>query len=375
MGAVLGNPFTIKVIHDPDDFCNRIDEIQKLMNYAENNTNMVLFSPRRYGKTSLARLVQKNLNQKGFITLYIDLFGLTSIDNIAGRITKGVYQGIHAHKTLMKRALDTIKTFRPVMRPGEEGISISVEAATQNTFGADLLDRTMEDLGKFIAGSSKKVNIVFDEFQEITKVGDSTIEGLLRAHIQGHQASYFFIGSRRRVLLEMFNQKRRPFFQSAVNVQLNLLPHEEVVAFIQKKFEAGGKKCSLPLANKIAEFVSDHPYYTQKLSLFVYDTAARSIKNEDLDAGYKTLLADESYVFETIVQSLAPQQIALLKAIARDSSKSVLSTQYMKKHGLKSIGGVQAALRKLTVLDYVEKNKEGIWKIVDPVFEQWLNVS
>ena len=371
----MNNPFTIKVIHDSDNFCNRSEEIKRLMNYAENNTNIVLFSPRRYGKTSLARLVQKNLNRKGFILLYIDLFGLSSIDNIAGRIAKGVYQGIQPHKTLMKKALDILKTFRPVMRPTEDGLSISVETATPNLFGADLLDKTMEDLGYFISGGSKKINIVFDEFQEISGVGDANIEALLRTHIQEHKASYFFIGSRRRVLLEMFNQKKRPFFQSAVNIQLDLLPHDELVTFIKRKFEQGGKKCSLQLANNIVELASDHPYYTQKLSLFIYDTIDGSVKKEDVITGFKTLMADESYLFETIVQALSPQQIALLKAVGRESSKSVLSTEYMKKHGLKSIGGVQAALRKLITLDYIEKNQKGMWKIVDPIFERWLNIS
>ena len=371
----MNNPFTIKVIHDSDNFCNRSEEIKRLMNYAENNTNIVLFSPRRYGKTSLARLVQKNLNRKGFILLYIDLFGLSSIDNIAGRIAKGVYQGIQPHKTLMKKALDILKTFRPVMRPTEDGLSISVETATPNLFGADLLDKTMEDLGYFISGGSKKINIVFDEFQEISGVGDANIEALLRTHIQEHKASYFFIGSRRRVLLEMFNQKKRPFFQSAVNIQLDLLPHDELVTFIKRKFEQGGKKCGLQLANNIVELASDHPYYTQKLSLFIYDTIDGSVKKEDVITGFKTLMADESYLFETIVQALSPQQIALLKAVGRESSKSVLSTEYMKKHGLKSIGGVQAALRKLITLDYIEKNQKGMWKIVDPIFERWLNIS
>ncbi len=371
----MGNPFSLKVVSDPENFCNRSEEIEKLLGYAESRANILIFSPRRYGKTSLAKLVQILLRKKGVITINIDLFGLSSIDNIAGRIAKGVYQGIHAQKSLMKRALGTIKSFRPVMRPEEDGISVSVEAATQNIFGVDLLDKTMEDLGNFISDSKKMINIVFDEFQEITEVGDLNVEGILRTHIQEHDASYFFIGSRRRILLEMFNQKRRPFFQSAINFEIDVLPHDELVGFIQNKFESGKKRCSRALADKIVEVVSDHPYYSQKLGLFIYDLAGRSVKRDDLIAGYKTLLENETYVFEAILQGLAPQQIAVLKAIARESSKSVLSGQYMKKHNLKSIGGVQAALRKLSALDHIEKRTDGVWKVVDPVLERWLTIA
>jgi hypothetical membrane protein len=54
----------------------------------------------------------------------------------------------------------------------------------------------------------------------------------MRTRIQRQQASYFFIGSRRRILLGIFNERQRPFFQSAINYPLNLLPPDELAEFI-----------------------------------------------------------------------------------------------------------------------------------------------
>jgi AAA+ ATPase superfamily predicted ATPase len=368
----LPNLFSLKVVSNPENFCNRDKELKRLVEYAESNTNVLIFSPRRYGKTSLAKLAQVKMREKGFVTIYIDLFGLSSIDNIASRIAKGIYEGIHSQKSLYQKAVDTIKSFRPVVRPEKDGISISVEVATQNIYGMDLLDKTMEDLGNFIAGTKKKMNVIFDEFQEVTEVGNSDIEGILRQHIQEHAAAYFFIGSRRRILLEMFSQKRRPFFQSAVYLQIDVLPHDELVDFIRQCFIRGKKRCSKLLANEIVGLVSGHPYYTQKLSLFIYNVAGRSITKNDLSIGYQNLIENEIYVFEAVLQGLAPRQIAVLKAISRERTKSVLSSQYMKKHDLKSVGGVQAALRKLSYLDLIERQPDGVWKVVDPVMERWI---
>ena len=73
----MKNPFTIKVVSDKRYFCNRTREIDKLVRHAENETNVVLFSPRRYGKTSLVRQVQSRLASRKFITVFIDLFGLS----------------------------------------------------------------------------------------------------------------------------------------------------------------------------------------------------------------------------------------------------------------------------------------------------------
>jgi len=68
--------------------------------------------------------------------------------------------------------------------------------------------------------------VALDEFQEITELPESKkIEGLLRSHIQLHsEISYFFIGSRRRILQEMFSDKSRAFYKSAFAYPLKEIP-------------------------------------------------------------------------------------------------------------------------------------------------------
>ena len=54
---MLKNPFILSVIPPNAPFCNRIEELEKLTTYAMDGTNVVLFSPRRFGKTSLVKRV------------------------------------------------------------------------------------------------------------------------------------------------------------------------------------------------------------------------------------------------------------------------------------------------------------------------------
>ncbi|MBI5896258.1 MAG: AAA family ATPase [Desulfobacterales bacterium] len=367
----MQNPFSLKVITDPNGFCNRTSEIQKLISYAQSNTNAVIYSQRRFGKTSLVKQVQQRLEKADFVTIYIDLFGLSSADTIASRITKGVYKALYEQKALWQKALATIKSHRPVIRPDETGFSITAEVAGSKLFGADLLDQTLYELGEFLAEEKRKTNIVLDEFQEITEIKDPNVEGIMRAHIQQHQASYYFVGSRRRVLLEMFSQKRRPFFQSAINFELNKLPHGEFAAFIAKRFEDAEKKCTPDAAAAIAATVGDHPYYGQKLAFFCYERADKKLTQTDVQEAYADLLQAERPVFEAIVQGLAPRQIALLKAVAMEPTKSILSMDYIRKHALKSIGGIQAAAKRLNQLDLLGKEND-VWTVVDQVFARWL---
>ena len=210
----MNNPFMLGVIPPDAPFCDRVQEIEELSSYAESKANVVLYSPRRYGKTSLIKRVQSLLEGKGFITIYIDLFGVTSIDDVAKRTAKGIYTVTQQNESLFKKAIRAFRAFRPVLKPTEsgDGFSISVEIASGQLTGIDLLDATMDDLGQYIRKSEAKLHIVFDEFQEITELNNRQIEGTMRSHIQEHGISYFFVGSRRRLLIDMFSQSNRPIF-------------------------------------------------------------------------------------------------------------------------------------------------------------------
>ena len=370
----MANPFTLRVIPPSFPFCNRATELKDLYSHADNKANVVLFSPRRYGKTSLIRRLQADLSDKGFFTFYIDFFMATSENEIARRISQSIYSVLHKRESLLNkgvRFLKTFKTFRPVFKPSpESGFSFSVEPVSSVMPGIDLIDNVMEELGIFIRNESIKAHIVFDEFQEISELKKSSIEGVLRRHIQEQQASYFFVGSRRRILLDMFNRKNRPFYQSAIMYPLKPLPDKELVSFLVERFKDSGKSCSIRVAEKISEKVMQYPYYAQALAYNIFEISEDIVSDNDIQAGFNNLLASERYGYEAVVQGLTGSQIALLKALAVDPVSKILSAEYMKQHRL-SAGGIQYARNKLEKLDLIEKHNN-IWKIVDPVFGCWL---
>jgi len=64
------NPFTLKEVPSGSAFCNRRKEIEDLIPFASARQNVLLYSPRRYGKTSLVKKVQGHLESDGAITAY-----------------------------------------------------------------------------------------------------------------------------------------------------------------------------------------------------------------------------------------------------------------------------------------------------------------
>ena len=368
------NPFYLKEIPVDAPFCDREKELADLISYAKSNANVVLFSPRRYGKTSLTKRVQHSLNSHGALTAYCDLFGVTSVEEFAGRIAKAIYTITQKNEGLFQKAINFITSFRPVLSPSSEGgISISVQTAFK-TNGIKILEETMNSLKRFVDDVGLDIHVAFDEFQEITEVHNSIgIEGVLRQYIQKIQCSFFFIGSRRRILLDIFNDRKRPFFQSALNYELQPLPYNDLICFIIAQFEIAGKRISVENAAEISQLISNHPYYMQKFCFFLYEEIDKEVTQKDIVATNQVVMKSEQVVFESILQGLTTKQITLLSALAREPTGKLYSASYMSQYNLGSTGGIQQSLDSLSKKDLIEKDREtGVWTVVDPIFKNWL---
>jgi len=68
------NPFVYGETVSGDNFCDRVLEIKELIADIKNGQNVIIFSPRRYGKTSLIKQVLRKVKVQGILTFYIDLY-------------------------------------------------------------------------------------------------------------------------------------------------------------------------------------------------------------------------------------------------------------------------------------------------------------
>src|SRR3989338_10739929 len=102
------NPFYLKELPVSSVMCDRKHELEELISYAKTNTNVVLFSPRRFGKTSLVKRAQAKLIAEGYLVAFCDFFGVTSVDDIAARIAKAIYTITRKNEGLFKKAVKFI---------------------------------------------------------------------------------------------------------------------------------------------------------------------------------------------------------------------------------------------------------------------------
>ncbi len=215
----MKNPFNIGIVSNETDFCDRSKECSDLRQYALNGDNLLLYSPRRFGKSSLVTMVLADLKKEGFLTAYVDLFPVSSEEDFVTRFATALYKGIGGAvdpRSFMEKMKDVFSTLRPVVEMGPEGPSFSAKI-DRSAGRAASLDDLMEGVHAYVKKSNVRACIVLDEFQEITELEQAKrVEGTLRSHMQFHQEiAYFFVGSRRRILHDMFNNRARPFYKSA----------------------------------------------------------------------------------------------------------------------------------------------------------------
>jgi uncharacterized protein len=371
---LLRNPFSLGIV-GKGDFCDRDQEMEDLLRHARNGDNTVLISPRRYGKSSLITQVLERLGKEGFTTVYVDLFPITSEQDFISRFSTGIFKGIGKGadpRTVGGKVRNLFKKMIPSIDVTPDGYSFSLKFDRTIEPGL-LLDDLLEGLYTYAKKKKFKTCIALDEFQEITELPESKkIEGILRSHIQIHRdIAYFFVGSRRRILNDMFSNKSRAFYKSAFSYVLKEIPEGDFSFYIVKKFKDTGKTCTQGAALELYESVRGYPYYVQKLASIAWDLTTKQCTNDVIKSASRILLRTETTEFEGIWSGLTLIQKSLLKAIAQEPTISPYARNFLERHRL-SIGGTQKAMSILLSRDLIERDDENRYRLTDPMMGMWL---
>ena len=84
----MENPFFFSGAVEDPSFCNRQKEQTELKAYIHASQNILLYSHRRYGKTSLIFKTFKGL--RAVNPVYVDLYGTTSAGDFISAFLRGV---------------------------------------------------------------------------------------------------------------------------------------------------------------------------------------------------------------------------------------------------------------------------------------------
>lgn len=370
------NPFLFGKPVGGANFCNRSNELATLKALYESSNSGWLYSPRRYGKTSLIRESFAQLDDNGIYTAYVDFMPLSAGQDVADVYMRGIAPMISALLGNMARALKELKqmvtTFVPALTVDEEGRPLLTMAGQSRSGDSSMVLEDVVQLPEKLAAKRKKrVVIAIDEFQEVTAVRG--LETRLRSIMQhqGH-VSYIMAGSRASLLKTIFASPERPFYQFAHHIPISKIDSRELVRYVSGRFKTTDVAVGETVAREIVQLADCHPHFVQYFSSLAWQILRNGVPESELN----TRLVDQVVTamdpgFRMFYDDLAASQRKVLAHIARYDGAEILSERVRTQSRLGSAATVQTALAALEKKESLVK-ENSVWKYVNPAFALWM---
>lgn len=371
------NPFLFGTLALDDAFTDRERERDELTRDIRNGQDVVIFAPRRYGKSSLIWATMRALAKDGVLVAHVDLMATPTKERLAAALASAVYEHVASPlDRVWEKASAPFRRLRvqPAMsldpQTGVVGFSFAVarEPADIDATIAQLLELPAE----LAADRGRRVALVFDEFQEVIEI-DPYLPRLMRAVFQQQrEVAHVYLGSKRHVMERIFSDRNEPFWRSAKAMELGLIPTDEFSRFLAEQLEATGRRPDPVAIAHLLMLTDGHPYATQQLAYFLWEeTPEGAIASEDrLSAALDAVLRSEHSFFTLLWEDASTVQRLVLQALAREPGHPQSKT-YRDRHDLPSAASVQKALRALTQREIVAGDR-GAYRIIQPFLDEWL---
>ena len=180
---VVDNPFSVNAYISPELFCDREQETANISSALRNGRHVMLYSPRRYGKTGLIHHVFNGLAKvRGSRTVFADIYAARDVHEFNIILLNAVHEALNpTPKQFLKNAMTWFSALRPIVSLDEltGQPSISLERSSHRQEAA-----TTREIFRILNEQEKTIFLAFDEFQQISSFKDARMDALLRTELQ-----------------------------------------------------------------------------------------------------------------------------------------------------------------------------------------------
>ena len=350
-------PFVFGKVATGENFTDRSEETERLLQNFQGLVNTTIISPRRWGKSSLvarvAELIQKQ--EKSLKICMIDLFNVRTEEEFYTLLANSILKAV---STKWEEIVADAKHFLGRLVPR---ISFSTGQDAEVSFGVswEELQRNPDevlDLAEALAEAKGiRVMVCVDEFQNVAYFDD---------------ALAFQKKSKRHMLLEVFADPSMPFYKFGDLLFLQKIAKVEWIPFIQRRFEDTGKTIDTAEAGRLVDLVDNHPYYVQQLAQQVWLRTSQKADLNLVEAAYNGLIDQLSLLFLNLMETFSNAQIAFLHALIA-GEKQLSSKRVLQKYTIGTSGNVVRIRQNLIEREILD-TKEDALVFQDPLFEGWL---
>lgn len=371
----MNAPFQYGTLATKENFVDRVEDRAQLKGFLSSHINVMLISPRRWGKSSLVKVAMEELQNeaKDIRVCFIDAF---SIGSEAEFYRTFASQVIACASTKLERRIQDAKKFLTGVVPQlvikddvTNFMAFDVKFVPQEQDKMDIL-RLPETLA---VAKNIRIVVCIDEFQQLANLPDyKNMEGKMRsAWQQQEHVTYCLYGSKRHMMMDIFNNANSPFFRFGQMLFLDKIAKSEWIPFIRESFEKSGKHISEIFASKVCDMVECHSWYLQQLCYFIWNATTEEVDEQVFQYGMRQIINTNSPMFLSDTESLAPSQIEMLRAI-KDGVRQLSSIETKRNYALGNPNTISKNKKVLKDKDIIEERK-GELMFVDPVYRLWFS--
>ncbi len=318
-----------------------------------------LLGPRRYGKTSLLKRVTADLAQVGPETVWIDLYELSSMADLASAVD----HGLAAVTSPLSRTLRDIAGSLS-LRLGVLGLEL---ARSRRDRPDPVL--SLRALLRILVRAAERqpIVVVFDELSGIGGVKNAA--GILRTELQHHyqDLSIVFAGSQPSTMRALFTDQAEPFFAQADLVEIGPLADEAVAAVVEAGFASTGRDAGRVVPD-LVHFVDGHPQRAMQLAdaLWRRTEEGTTATGPTWEAALADVRASVDAGSERLFALLPSGQQRTLRVVAGGGSVFGTAADVVDL----APGTAQAAVESLVGNGYLVRGDH--LQVVDPLLADWL---
>ena len=369
----MGNPFSFGSPVSGDRFDDRRTEVRFLVRRMAAGQNVVLTSPRRYGKTSLLLRAVTEARKKEHARVGIaSLLRCSSRREVAEEVTRAVIDG--ALGWMVGTAEQVAERLRrlPRVTPTLEHEGWRFALAISGGPDDFLLDirRPIELLADSRL-DRRPVCLVLDEFQQIAEI-DQHLAGFFKTVIDDLPGvSLVFSGSRRHMMERLFVGSGAALKNAAEPLSLEVIPEAVMTQFLVSRMRSAGRTLTAPGARLTYRLMRGIPHFVQLLASAVYDQDVEVADADAVRAALVEVLTRQRADLAARYESLPMNQRKLVRGLARSPVRDLLSRDSLRRLEM-SPASAQRARDALREAEQIEFDGQLGWRVSDPVFERWL---
>jgi uncharacterized protein len=368
----MKNPFAYSNYVSGRSFCNRTKELAELLTYINASQNVLLYSHRRHGKSSLIQKIFKKIesDKRNISTIHVDLYGTVSEKDFIIRVFQELNQLESNFDKLFKNIGKSIKNFRVNVSldptTGTSSITPTFKGIEENVMLEGLMDILLQYSNK------RKLVVALDEFQEVSEYSEEGFEKRLRSYIQKHEnICYIFSGSRQHLITEMFNLKSQAFYKLADSFPLKKIETNEYLSWIKELFKGHRIAISDEQITGVINRFENHPMYIQNFLFHLWEIkGVKKLTTETIENLENTLIDKKSIEYSTLWDNLTINQKKTLKLIILNNGNDLYSADSLKSVDIKTGSVVSKTIVSLIKKEIIVKN--GSYNIQDIMLKKWL---